>query len=58
MLGLAGILDKRFLEIDGVAFNAGHRQKSVNMMTKDYPLEEGLIFEDITEWEFIILIIY
>ena len=44
MLGLVGIIDKRFMEVDGVAFNAGHRQKSVNMLTKDYPLEEDLIF--------------
>ena len=48
MVGLLGILDARFKEIDDMAFNAGHKEKSIIMRTEDYPFE-GIAMEDITE---------
>ena len=48
MVGLAGIIDLRFREIEDMAFNAGHKSKSIIMKTKDYPIE-NISWEDITE---------
>lgn len=48
MVGLPGIIDSRFKEVEDMAFNAGHRAKSIIMKTVDYPFE-GTQLEDITE---------
>lgn len=47
LIGIKGILDRKFMEIDTMAFNAGHKCKSIVMKTEEYPMED-IIIEDIT----------
>lgn len=45
MIGLKGILDDKFKEVDMMAFNAGHKCKSIIMKTSDFPLEDIAVCE-------------
>ena len=47
LFGLKGIIDINFPKIKEMAFNAGHKEKSIIMETEAYPTE-GCTFEDIT----------
>lgn len=38
MIGLKGVLDDKFKQIQMMAFNAGHKCKSIIMKTSDFPL--------------------
>ena len=40
LLGVKGLLDKKFREEKMVAFNAGLRDKSIILKTEDFPSEE------------------
>jgi prolyl-tRNA editing enzyme YbaK/EbsC (Cys-tRNA(Pro) deacylase) len=48
LIGLKGVLDTKFKDVETMAFNAGHMCKSIVMRTEDFPLED-LTVGDITE---------
>jgi hypothetical protein len=48
MIGLKGVLDCKFKEVEMMAFNAGHMCKSIVMKTEDFP-QEDITVGDITE---------